>query len=380
MLVCTNNQINKIEEFKKKDNGEMSDTEQVDICIVGAGLTGLLMAYRLEQAGKKVIIVESRNRIGGRIFTDVREGQTPVEMGATWFSRQHDQLQALLKELKVGIFEQVIGRQAVYEATSMSPFYMATLPENQEPSYRVQGGTMQIIQALADKLVYTKIYLESQVKTIKDNQSLLELSIEDKLGLRKIEASQVVSTLPPNLLVNTVSFEPQLSKDFIAVAKKTHTWMGESIKIALRFKEPFWRKTGSSGTIFSNVGPVTEMYDHSDYKDEHYALMGFLNGSYHSVSKEERKAIVLNQLEKYYGKIVFESTEYIETVWTHEKSTYKAYDSNVVPHQFQGHPIYQQALYKGKLLLAGTETSSQYSGYMEGAVRSGEYVVGLLNV
>ena len=160
----------------------MLENQQVDICIIGAGLTGLLLAYRLEKADKKVVIVESRERIGGRIYTDYKDGLAPVEMGATWLFRQHSQLQALMQELNVNIFEQVIDRKVIYEADAKSPFYLATLPENQEPTYRVQGGSMLIIQALADKLVNTKIYLNSQVKTIIDNQSLLGLTIGDKSG------------------------------------------------------------------------------------------------------------------------------------------------------------------------------------------------------
>ncbi len=353
----------------------MLENQQVDICIIGAGLTGLLLAYRLEKADKKVVIVESRERIGGRIYTDYKDGLAPVEMGATWLFRQHSQLQALMQELNVNIFEQVIDRKVIYEADAKSPFYLATLPENQEPTYRVQGGSMLIIQALADKLVHTKIYLNSQVKTIIDNQSLLGLTIGDKSGEYKIEASSVVSTLPPNLLVKTISFQPQLSREFVAIARKTHTWMGESIKVALRYNRPFWRREGTAGTIFSNVGPVTEMYDHSDYKDEYYALMGFFNSSFQSLNKEQRKAMVLKQLEKYYGKVVYDRPEYVETVWSHETSTYQTYDSHVVPHQFQGHPIYQQSLYNGQLFLAGTETSSEHPGYMEGAIRSAEYVL-----
>jgi ribulose 1,5-bisphosphate synthetase/thiazole synthase len=38
----------------------MLENQQVDICIIGAGLTGLLLAYRLEKTDKKVVIVESR--------------------------------------------------------------------------------------------------------------------------------------------------------------------------------------------------------------------------------------------------------------------------------------------------------------------------------
>lgn len=57
----------------------MLENQQVDICIIGAGLTGLLLAYRLEKTDKKVVIIESRERIGGRIYTDSKEGFAHLE-------------------------------------------------------------------------------------------------------------------------------------------------------------------------------------------------------------------------------------------------------------------------------------------------------------
>ena len=95
--------------------------------------------------------------------------------------------------------------------------------------------------------------------------------------------------------------------------------MGESIKVALRYKQPFWRTEGKSGTIFSNVGPIPEMYDHSNLEDTQYALKGFLNGAYHIASREERQEIVLKQLSKYYGEQVRSFDAYEESIWRKEQ-------------------------------------------------------------
>ncbi len=76
------------------------------VIIIGAGLSGLLIGYRLKRAGIPVKILEARDRIGGRIFTLEGGGDTPVEMGATWFGSQHVNLIKLLKELGMAGFEQ----------------------------------------------------------------------------------------------------------------------------------------------------------------------------------------------------------------------------------------------------------------------------------
>jgi len=50
--------------------------------VIGAGMAGLTAAYDLQAAGESVIVLEARNRIGGRLFTDYDFAGIPVEMGA----------------------------------------------------------------------------------------------------------------------------------------------------------------------------------------------------------------------------------------------------------------------------------------------------------
>src|SRR5262245_15500325 len=54
----------------------------VDAVIVGAGVAGLSCGARLVQNGASVVVLEARNRVGGRIQTLRLPGVSPVEMGA----------------------------------------------------------------------------------------------------------------------------------------------------------------------------------------------------------------------------------------------------------------------------------------------------------
>jgi monoamine oxidase len=77
--------------------------------IIGAGATGLMAAYELIKAGKKVTILEARNRIGGRCYTFSGDDfTTPIELGAEFI---HGELPLTLKLLKeAGIkYEAVSG-------------------------------------------------------------------------------------------------------------------------------------------------------------------------------------------------------------------------------------------------------------------------------
>ncbi len=87
------------------------------ILIIGAGLSGLLTGYYLKKAGIPFKIIEARNRIGGRINTVYGKDNTPMEMGATWFTTQHSHLISLLKELEIGYFEQYSDSTVFYQKT-----------------------------------------------------------------------------------------------------------------------------------------------------------------------------------------------------------------------------------------------------------------------
>ena len=53
---------------------------EADVVIVGAGLSGLYAAYLCRQQGLSIAVLEARDRIGGRIFTQVHHG-VPLDLG-----------------------------------------------------------------------------------------------------------------------------------------------------------------------------------------------------------------------------------------------------------------------------------------------------------
>jgi len=294
--------------------------EKCDIVIIGAGLTGLALAYFLRDSNYNIQILEARWRLGGRIHTFThamtKYALAPMEMGATWLGKKHTALTGLLDELELEIFEQRLGNTAVYEPISTSPPQIVQLPDNEQPSYRIKGGSIALIRRLAGEIKdYCPIHMEQPVIAIEEvGEEMLV-----RTSTREIRCSKVVSTLPPYLLLNTVKFTSELPIELKNVMTQTHTWMGDSIKVGLHYWEPFWRSGNLSGTIFSNVGgtifsnvgPIPEMYDHADFEDKRFALKGFLNGVYHTVSKEERLGMILKQLRKYYGSQVDDFVEYL---------------------------------------------------------------------
>jgi monoamine oxidase len=83
----------------------MSSTPmEADVCIVGAGLAGLTAGRRLSAAGKSVVVLEARDRVGGRVWTRHSASGVPVDMGGCFIGPSHDRLHALTKEMGVAVF------------------------------------------------------------------------------------------------------------------------------------------------------------------------------------------------------------------------------------------------------------------------------------
>src|SRR5262249_28677100 len=84
----------------------MTDTSNYDVIVVGAGVSGLTVAAELGKAGLSVLIVEGRERIGGRILTLRSSGnEFPMEMGAEFIHGLVPQVWNPLRENHIEIVE-----------------------------------------------------------------------------------------------------------------------------------------------------------------------------------------------------------------------------------------------------------------------------------
>ncbi|MEV4423550.1 FAD-dependent oxidoreductase [Patulibacter sp. NPDC049589] len=141
-------------------------SKSVDVVVVGAGISGLTAARRLAAKGTSVVVLEARDRVGGRTLNhEVAPGRA-VEAGGEYVGPTQNHITALCKELGVGIYEAYTKGDNAYIADGRVTRYTGDIPP--EP-----GSLLQLNEVLSsiDQIART-VNLNDVSKT--PNASALE--------------------------------------------------------------------------------------------------------------------------------------------------------------------------------------------------------------
>ena len=82
---------------------------QADVCVIGAGFAGLAAARQLKKEKKTVIVLEARDRVGGRVWDKTAKDGTVISVGGTWLGVGQTRMKALVDEVGLSTYPQYIG-------------------------------------------------------------------------------------------------------------------------------------------------------------------------------------------------------------------------------------------------------------------------------
>jgi len=232
---------------------------------------------------------------------------------------------------------------------------------------RIAGGTQQIAERLALGLG-RRVVRSSPVRRIVAGRDFVDV-VSDRYVNR---ARRVIVALPP-ALAGRIQYEPALPALRDGLTQRLP--QGHLVKIQAVYERPFWRADGLNGMSISDVGPCNVTFDSSPRSGSPGVLLGFVGGDearrFTRLSAQERRRTALASLARSFGPRALEPIDYLEADWASEPYSRGCPVAVAPPGVLT---TYGAALREpvGRIHWAGTETSTYWNGYMDGAVRSGE--------
>jgi monoamine oxidase len=351
------------------------DTRTIDTVIIGGGLSGIYAASLLQRKKASFIVLEARNRIGGRIVSPEHRGFF-ADMGPSWYWPEIQPKMARLVE-SLGLigyrqFEDGLGRFQRHDGTVQTVRGYAMEP----PSWRVHGGMNAIIERLCVDIPSNALLLNHPVSQIEKRADGVLVSVGEleRAPWAQFKARRVILALPPRLAAAAILFYPELSHELTQAMLHIGTWMAGHAKFFAFYEEPFWRHSGLSGEAFSECGPLNEIHDGSSDGDGPFGMTGFVGLP--AVQRRQHPHLteeILTQLARIFGAQASLPAAFFYRDWAQEPFTATGYDQ---PPMYE-HPLYQPpagrtAIWDDTLLFSSTETSTHHGGYLEGALAAAE--------
>lgn len=233
---------------------------------------------------------------------------------------------------------------------------------------RFVGGTAEIPNRLAT-LVESHLVLDAPVLLIEHAADSVTVQCR---GGRTARGRRVIVAISP-MLAGRLMYDPPLSGYRDQLTQRMPN--SAAMKAFFVYDEPFWRADGFNGQLISDIGPARMSNDTCIPGDDHGVILMFLEGeqarTHGHWSQEERQAALTAELVRHYGDKAAHPVAYVDGEWGSRQWTRGCYNANCGPLVWT---TYGPALAEpiGVIHWASTDTATQWSAYMEGAVESGE--------
>jgi monoamine oxidase len=243
--------------------------------------------------------------------------------------------------------------------------------ENGGQESRVEGGTGLIPERLAEKVGSKHIAFNAAVSSILKTAS--GYTVISRAG--PVHAKKVVVAMPPPL-TKRITFTPPLPKARQNLINGLQIpAIGKGIPI---YSTPFWRKTEDlNAQVVSDSGSTRATFDSSPPDASYGAILGFILGddmrALDKVSAAEAQKRLVQDYVKYFGPQAGNFTEFVLQRWDLEEWSKGGPVAIAPPGVLKANGPALRKSFEG-IHFAGTETSEYWTGFMDGAIRSGERV------
>ena len=233
---------------------------------------------------------------------------------------------------------------------------------------RFDGGAARIPKLMADQLGRRQIFAGTPARRITQTRSGVTV-VSDKATFK---GKQVIVAIPPTL-ASRIVYNPKLPALRDQLTQRMP--QGSLMKAEAVYDEPFWREQNLNGAAVSDRGPVKVTFDSSPEDGSEGVLIGFVGGEeirrLHQLPRAEQQRAALDSFARYFGERARRPKKYIQFNWTKERWNRGCPVAVLGPGTLLDFgPALRAPV--GRIKWAGTETSTYWNGYMDGAVRAGE--------
>ena len=289
-------------------------------------------------------------------------------------------------ERVAGLFE--VGVQAVFAASSaqLSLLHAAhylhsaggwsklTDSEGGAQQDRVEGGMQPVAERLASLLPDGTMRLFHAVTSIAQHDDGVRIGVSAPAGPTEIDADRIVVAVPPTL-AGRITYDPPLGAQRDQLVQ--HMPQGSVVKFHVLYEEPWWRDEGLSGMVLAPGAPIGVTFDCTPPAGRPGLISGFFEGpaavAAGEQTMEERRDVVVDVLARAMGERARDVAGYVDRDWSAEPFTRGCYGAHLPPGAWT---VYGPALRRpvGRIHWAGTETAEHWTGYIDGAIDSGQRV------
>jgi monoamine oxidase len=232
---------------------------------------------------------------------------------------------------------------------------------------RFTGGAQQVANRIAARLG-DRVRLNCPVTRVEYDATGVTVSGADF----EVRARRAVIAVPPPLGAR-IDWAPRLPLDHQQIFQRVP--MGCVIKLHVVYDRPFWRERGLSGQVVADSGIIKVVFDNSPEDDSRGVLLAFIEGDdareWADRTEQDRRDEAVRALVKFFGADAATPQAYLEKSWAAEPYSLGCYAGVFPPGVWT---TFGRALRAPVETLhwAGTETATEWMGYIDGAVQSGE--------